>query len=323
MKSQASISVALCTYNGGRYLRGQLESIAGQTVQPCELVACDDGSSDDTIGILREFSRTAAFPVEIVRNPRNLGSTKNFEQAMRLCRGELIALCDQDDWWTPEKLGVLSEILVRGKSGAVFSDGLLMDAQSKLAGKTFWDSIGFRRGVQAFRDASRRRERISELLKRNVVPGAATMIRSDCREIVLPLPAGWVHDGWLAWMMTLHSSIVACPRPLIHYRVHDDQQVGAPMGSVTQIALRSRAAGGGRFRREGGQFQTLLEYVEEHPEISDTNLRRRIAEKRDFMIFRAELRRSRFATWAAMIPRFSKYRSYALGLRSMAVDAFR
>jgi glycosyltransferase involved in cell wall biosynthesis len=91
------ISVAMCTFNGGRYLEEQLESIGAQTRPPCELVVCDDGSKDGTISILKRFEANAPFPVRIVQNGIRMGSTRNFDQAIGMARGEFIALCDQDD----------------------------------------------------------------------------------------------------------------------------------------------------------------------------------------------------------------------------------
>ena len=106
------ISVALCTYNGGRYLERQLESIALQSRMPCELIVCDDRSTDDTIAILRQFQSDAPFPVQVIQNQFRLGSTRNFDQAIGLSRGEFIALCDQDDLWLPAKLERLCDALV-------------------------------------------------------------------------------------------------------------------------------------------------------------------------------------------------------------------
>ncbi len=90
-------SVAMCTFNGGRFLAEQLESIASQTRLPYELVACDDHSTDDTIAILKAFQANAPFPVQIVQNAMRMGSTRNFDQAIGMCSGDFIALCDQDD----------------------------------------------------------------------------------------------------------------------------------------------------------------------------------------------------------------------------------
>ena len=82
------ISVAMCTYNGGRYLQEQLESIALQSRLPMELVVCDDQSTDDTISILKRFQVEAPFAVKVIRNSQRLGSTKNFDQAIGLTRGD-------------------------------------------------------------------------------------------------------------------------------------------------------------------------------------------------------------------------------------------
>ena len=99
------LSVALATYNGGRHLREQLDSIARQTLLPTELVVSDDGSSDDTLAIARRFAADAPFPVVVVTGER-LGFTKNFVRAITRCTGDLVALCDQDDVWSAHKLAV-------------------------------------------------------------------------------------------------------------------------------------------------------------------------------------------------------------------------
>src|SRR5512139_3417667 len=78
-------SVALCTYNGERYLLEQLESIAGQTVPVDEIVICDDHSTDRTPDIIRNFAATSTLPVRAYFNEKNLGSDKNFEKAIELC----------------------------------------------------------------------------------------------------------------------------------------------------------------------------------------------------------------------------------------------
>ena len=100
----ASVSVAMATYNGGRFLKEQLDSIAGQSALPLELVISDDGSTDGTLAIAESFSKTAPFPVAIHQNAKNLGYARNFRAAASRCKGELIAFCDQDDRWHPRRL---------------------------------------------------------------------------------------------------------------------------------------------------------------------------------------------------------------------------
>lgn len=99
-----SISIALATYNGGKYLQALLDSLVNQLYLPYELVVSDDNSSDNTIAILEAFAKTAPFQVRIIKNTEQLGVIKNFAKAFENTSGKLIAYCDQDDIWHPEKL---------------------------------------------------------------------------------------------------------------------------------------------------------------------------------------------------------------------------
>lgn len=101
---QTTISVAMATFNGARFIGEQLASLARQTCLPMELVVSDDGSTDATGEIVADFARTAPFPVHFHRNAANLGYETNFLRATTLCRGTVIAFCDQDDVWLPRKL---------------------------------------------------------------------------------------------------------------------------------------------------------------------------------------------------------------------------
>ena len=296
MGANHNISVAICTYNGARYLREQLESIAGQTVLPAELVVCDDGSVDMTLEIAADFARTAPFEVRIYRNQVKLGPTKNFEQATLLCRGEFIALCDQDDWWDPKKLDVQADILGATDAGGVFCNGLLMDNRSRLIGGSLWESISFRKGG-GFSKVANREEAISILLRGNVVTGATIMFRSHLRDRLLPFPEEWIHDGWLAWMLVLHSRLVACSDALIHYRVHASQQVGVTGRSLFARLERMRTTKDREYRSLERQFAALLKYAQSHPEVCEPDLCRRIRGLQEHAAFRATLNQSRWQTW--------------------------
>src|SRR5207253_4621935 len=125
------LSVAMCTYNGASYLQEQFDSIAMQTRLPDELVICDDVSVDTTKEITDKFAAVAPFAVKRHFNENNLGSTKNFEKAIGLCQGDIIALADQDDEWSPIKLEQLEAALASSaKTGLVFSDAEVVDQNS-------------------------------------------------------------------------------------------------------------------------------------------------------------------------------------------------
>ncbi|CAN5265108.1 N/A [soil metagenome] len=236
MANRGSFSVAMCTYNGEKYLPEQLASIATQSRQPDELVVCDDASTDRTLEILENFRGQVRFPVRIFVNEVNLGSTLNFEKAIRLCAEENIALADQDDVWFVGKLERLGQLLESSSSiGAVFSDAVVVDSDLRPLGYRLWEASYF---------GSRDQKRVNGgkgydvLLNRNVVTGATLAFRANLRKLILPLSPSWVHDGWIALIVAAHRDIAAVPEPLIYYRQHEEQQIGARrMGIGTKVAL--------------------------------------------------------------------------------------
>jgi glycosyltransferase involved in cell wall biosynthesis len=234
------ISVAMCTYNGAIFLPEQLESIANQTVPIDELVVCDDGSSDNTLEVLRVFCETSPFPVHIHSNEKNLGSSKNFEKCLGLCKGDIIFLSDQDDLWQKDKVEK-HLALYEDQPGvdAVFSDAMMIDDDSKPMGRTIWQEIAF--------DASSQKQwqdgRGYEILFRNwVVTGATLSLRKSCLPRLIPFPThvpDLIHDGWIAFVLSLEDVISFIPETLVSYRIHQGQQVGFG-GKVQPVSLKDR-----------------------------------------------------------------------------------
>jgi glycosyltransferase involved in cell wall biosynthesis len=123
-----NISVAMTTYNGATHLREQLESLAAQIFSPAELVVGDDGSTDDTLAILKDFATTAPFPVRIHRNPERLGYRLNFLATAERCVSELISFCDQDDIWLPENLSRVEQCFADPDVLLAFHNSTIVDA---------------------------------------------------------------------------------------------------------------------------------------------------------------------------------------------------
>ena len=244
-----SISIALCTYNGAKYLQQQLDSIADQTVLPKELVTCDDGSSDETGKILKAFSEKAPFPVRIHINGSNLGIARNFEQCISLCTGELIALCDQDDAWKPYKLEKLAEALDNSpEAGFVFCDAELADDDLTSLKRSLWDekpNAFSQKEKQGFAHS----DQLPFLLKKNMVTGACMMFMANLIPRIVPIPPSWIHDYWIATIAaTLGHRGIIVDEPLILYRQHQDQQIGILKGSkITKL------------RASIGQWPSLLQ----------------------------------------------------------------
>ena len=229
LHSSGSISVALCTYNGEKFLAQQLESILAQSLLPQEIVVSDDGSTDRTLDIVRrvlapEVLAQTGISLKVLQRKTPLGVTRNFEAALTGCSGEFISLCDQDDVWRPDRIARLRAGFSSDDVLLVHSDARMVDSAGRPLGHSLFSSLG-----------ARRRELVREegptafevLVRRNLVSGATAMVRSQLVAAAQPFPASWVHDHWLAVVASLAGRIVVDPGQLIDYRQHDANQIGA------------------------------------------------------------------------------------------------
>ena len=110
MPSNPLVSIALCTYNGAGFLAKQLDSLLSQSYETIEVIAVDDCSTDSTWDILQAYARKDN-RLQTHKNDYNIGHTRNFEKAIALCKGDYIALSDQDDIWVGDKIKILMEDL--------------------------------------------------------------------------------------------------------------------------------------------------------------------------------------------------------------------
>ncbi|HKP47718.1 MAG TPA: glycosyltransferase family 2 protein [Pyrinomonadaceae bacterium] len=219
-------SVAMCTYNGSHFVAEQLQSLAAQTRKPDELIICDDGSTDDTVSIIRNFATEAPFTVQLTVNQRNLGSTKNFEQAIGLCTGDLIALCDQDDVWLEQKLARTEALLAsRPQVGAVFTDAEMVDDKLNALDQRLWVSIGFDERKQ---HKVRVGQALRLLIDGNFVTGATLTFRAKFRDLLLPIPRleETIHDAWIVLLIAAVAQLDFIEQPMVLYRQHSAQQLG-------------------------------------------------------------------------------------------------
>ncbi len=281
-------SVALCTYNGSRYLRSQLDSIASQSRLPDELVICDDASTDNTVEIITEFAQKVTFPVRLQANPNNLGSTANFEQAIRMCDGDVIVLSDQDDIWLPSKLSMLERSFEVSLSvGAVFSDAKLVDEDLKPWGYTMWEHVGFSRRSQ---EKMMHGEELNVLLKHVVVTGATLAFRSSFRDLLLPIPSNWIHDAWIALLISGCARLGVLEEPQILYRQHSQNQIGAKkFDLLTRIQEALDLNRSSYYGDEIARYFSAKERLSKFPEFISPKALRQFDCKLDHLRFRATL----------------------------------
>jgi glycosyltransferase involved in cell wall biosynthesis len=221
-------SVALCTYNGEQYIRQQIESIINQTLPVDEIVVCDDGSTDETLSIIKSLRENTSVDIRIYRNETNLGVCANFQKAVNLCKGDIIFLSDQDDVWHNDKVETIVNYFNHNpQTQVVFSDGQLIDGSGKvISNGTLWRCFGVNSkclkqiengfGMEIFAFENR-------------ATGATMAIRRNfeytssfsrfCIDDIL-------HDGALAMLALTSNQLGHINKCLIDYRIHSNQECG-------------------------------------------------------------------------------------------------
>jgi glycosyltransferase involved in cell wall biosynthesis len=219
------ISIALCTYNGEKYIREQLESILNQTVPPDEIIICDDRSSDSTPAIIRDMQQLNKSILFYV-NDDNVGIKRNFESAIERTTGDLIFLSDQDDIWLPNKIELFLAAFKKDPyKKALFSDGYLY-VEGKNWEKGLWDALCFKEAQMMQQDKFKLFSYINYL--DNVVTGAALAFKKEVKRFILPFPedAKEMHDYWLCNALSERGLIFPLEEKTFLYRIHPSQQIG-------------------------------------------------------------------------------------------------
>lgn len=226
MSRGSRTAVALASHNGERFIKQQLDSVLSQTLPPDRVVVADDASTDSTLEILRSIQATTGCVVVLTSN-KVLGVVENFARACRIAAedSDLVFLCDQDDVWLPKRIQHALEI-AEGlpKVGLIASNAELIDEQSKPLGVRLDPPIAL--GVLDRRNALR------QLLEQQVLTGATLAVRSELLAASLPFPSGLgrLHDAWIGMVAAATSQVVYTSEPMVLYRQHDRQLIGATRG---------------------------------------------------------------------------------------------
>lgn len=211
-----TVSIALCTYNGERFLQEQLDSYARQTVLPDEVVVCDDGSTDRTLEILESWAASVPFEVRIVRNEKNLGYAQNFGKAVSLCTKDLIFLSDQDDVWMPEKIERMRTVFESEPNvNLVVSDAEITDAALTPVNGRIQEVLPL-----WFYDEPAAFCMLAPKPDGCYPQGCASAFRATLKPFFLPIPSLWSHDIWLQITAPLAGEGRVLNEPLFRYRIH-------------------------------------------------------------------------------------------------------
>jgi len=217
LDNTALVSVVMATYNGAQFLSEQLDSLIQQTYQNIEIIAIDDGSTDNTVQMLQAYA-TRYNNVKVFENETNLGFIKNFEKGCRLSKGDFIALCDQDDVWHVEKIQKLVDAI--GNYPMIYSDSMVCEENLQPTGKKISDITLCKDYYNCLEYAVFAR-----------IYGHALLFKKSFFDEITPFPDVIPHDWWLAYNATLHGGCKFLPDILVYYRQHSSNLFGIVGGT--------------------------------------------------------------------------------------------
>lgn len=318
------VSVALCTRNGARYLPAQVHSICAQVPPPQQVVLSDDASTDDSVEVVHDTlarcGGAGAIELTVRVNNPPLGVTRNFEQAIRHCRHELIALSDQDDVWYAGRLArMAARFEAQPELLLLHSDARMVDAQLHPLGQTLFEALEMRPRELAAIQSGRA---FQALLRRNLATGATTMFRRNLLSIALPFSSEWLHDEWLAALAAATGRMDVLPEPLIDYRQHGANQVGARRLGLGENLAKAFAPRGSKHWQRLRRAQALLERLQALGERVPAEWLQAQQGKVAHQRFRAELPGRRLARLMPVLGEVARgrYARFDRGLQAVVQD---
>lgn len=227
------ISVAMCTYNGEKFIEKQLDSILDQTMKVDEIIICDDCSKDNTINIVKKYKEKAEIKIKIISNKNNLGVTKNFMNAFKNCTGEIIFLCDQDDIWDKDKVKIIvDKFNENSQINMIGTDALLIDKDDNSMDKKLWDFVGYKWSKDNLTNNYKFQ------LKKAILTGATAAARKSFIDKFMIESKYVIHDYWLSECASMTDSLYMMNVCLTNYRQHSNNVIGVKKKNKFKFIFR-------------------------------------------------------------------------------------
>lgn len=218
------IDILLPTYNGSKFIDKQIKSLFSQTITDWRLLVRDDGSTDNTVSLIRDYVERYPEKVVLIKDDYgNLRTSGCLNKMLPYIEGEYFMYCDQDDIWEPSKIErTLQEMRILESEHPelpilVCSDACCIDENDNLIHNSFFES-------QRFMDVT---DDYTKMAALNVVQGSTSMMNRKVLEYMKCIPSEFLHDGWTAVITAYYGKVKYMHEPLLRYRQHSANVLGA------------------------------------------------------------------------------------------------
>lgn len=213
------ISIAMAYYNGGMYIKEQMNSILSQLGKKDEVIVSVDGASDGSQPLLMQMAEEDS-RVRVIKGPGK-GVVKNFENAIRHCTGDIIYLSDQDDIWKPDKVKSVNKAFEDSEIKAVLHDAEIIDENGRPTGE------------KSLFNLRKSKEGILKNLVKNSYVGCCMAFRKELIPVICPIPKEmYMHDYWIGTAAEYMGKVCFLRKQLIGYRRHSSNVTQMTHGSI-------------------------------------------------------------------------------------------
>jgi len=202
------VSVCMATYNGEKYLKKQIDSIILNLGIDDELIVSDDGSTDHTKEIVNSYVKNDK-RIHLINGPQ-CGVIRNFENAIKESKGDIIFLSDQDDIWDKNKVKFIKKCFIKKRVAVVIHDADVIDCNGNIILSSYFQWRKSQAGV------------LKNIVKNSYI-GCCMAFRKELLKYILPFPSNIeMHDQWIGILGDLYGGTYFLNRILFHYRRHDN-----------------------------------------------------------------------------------------------------
>ena len=219
------VDILLAVYNGEKYLRDQIDSIFEQSYKNFRIIILDDCSTDGSYDIINSYVKRYKDRVIYLKSFVNSKSAKNsFSKLLTHIRADYIAFCDQDDVWHKDKLSSCLQRIrqledkYNGVAALVYSDLFVVDESLKIKNRSFMK-------MQHIKGSPKT---LQKIIVQNNITGCSVLINKKLAKLcgVIPKEA-LMHDWWLAIIAIAFGKVAYIDTPLVYYRQHSQNSIGA------------------------------------------------------------------------------------------------